>query len=382
MSLWASVVAKSEKEETQIIELINIQLRLQKINIEIKASTHTAPLVAPLVFLNHDCIEKCEEIKKTGRSVILVVPETWEIQKLPVSADDLLVMPFRGLEVANKFKLHEQFALWNDVHALNMGFREILDSLSEDLQMIEKMQKAHLPVRFPDIKGLSIRSRYFAGMKSGGDHFDVSESKDENQISIMVSDSSSYGLSSAILGSFMKIAVQLSRDTNRSSIDTVKLIHQEVKLTLKDRDQLSLFYGMIDRKTLKLRYVHSGQISFFRAHKASTFEHLEKTCEAITSRTHPDQHLKEASLILNPGDRIVIMSDGFTSLVEDQDSLLKVLNEKRKQEAEDTLNEFSFLLKKGLKVERLRQRDDELLPEQDCTCMIIDVDDRVLRLAH
>lgn len=382
MSLLVSVVAQTAEREITLVKQIQGALGKYSQDLEIQSAKENAPVLGSLVFVD----SKDLDIDRQGRSVILIVDE--KKADLDVSQvwdngfDGVLLYPFRSLEVLSKVKLHEQLALWNDVHALNLGFREILESLSEDLYLVERMQKAHLPIRFPDIKNFNVRCRYFAGMRSGGDHFELSESKDQQRVSILLSDSSSYGLSSAILGSFMKIALNLSKDELRSSTETVHLIHQEIKLALKERDELSLFYGIINRKNLQFSYVHGGNIEFFRANVGKGFERLEGKSDQITAKTNPQKSIHEQNITLNPGDRLVVLSDGFVELVGGVKGALEILNEHRSKEPEDTLNEFGFILKKNLKKDRKIQNDDDLLPKQDSTALIIDVDGRVLRLAH
>ena len=75
--------------------------------------------------------------------------------------------------------------MWKHVMTINDSVTETLQSLHDDLQMAERLQKAKLPKRFPSIKGFQISSRYLAGMRSGGDHFDLAESKDKAKLSLV-----------------------------------------------------------------------------------------------------------------------------------------------------------------------------------------------------
>src|SRR5690606_2901262 len=119
-----------------------------------------------------------------------------------------------------------------------------------------------------------VKSRYFAGLKSGGDHFDLAESTAGNRVSLLLSDSSSYGLSSAFLSTLMRLTMKLSRDEPRSSLDTVKIMYEEVVRTLKDSDHLSISYGVLSRKDYILKYLLLGSSGLFHARKDQGFTAL------------------------------------------------------------------------------------------------------------
>ncbi|HUP56219.1 MAG TPA: hypothetical protein VM598_02125, partial [Bdellovibrionota bacterium] len=194
-----------------------------------------------------DLDRKLADMDRRGRAVFLVVQEASAIPAalLDGRVDDVLVHPFRALELQSKIRHYQQILMWDEVSRLNASFSEVIAELHEDLKLAERLQKGRLPTRFPDMKGFKVTSRYAAGMRSGGDHFDLAESRDGQTLSIVLSDSSSYGLSSAVLGALMRVANKLSADTARSSLDTVARIREEVLATLKEKDRLSLFYGVL-----------------------------------------------------------------------------------------------------------------------------------------
>jgi serine phosphatase RsbU (regulator of sigma subunit) len=316
-------------------------------------------------------------IPRAGRSVFLLVSEknhdfSWG-EESENQFDDILIYPWRRLEVESKFRFHQHLRLWHEVSDLNLSFQELLKSLDDDVHLAERLQKAKLPVRFPEFKGLHIRSRYLAGMKSGGDHFDLADSSEGSRLSILLSDSSSYGLSSGFLSTLMRMTLKLSRDESRSSLDTVKLIYDELLLTLKEKDHLSLFYGILSRKDYSLKYLHLGTSGFFHAKKGEGFELMKPQAPALSASHNPFTTIQESSIICGPNDRLVLLSDGYMEACGGQDETRKFLDRFRDQPQVDLLNELTFRVKKEFKEE-----DD--MPEQDCSAMVFDIDAKVLRL--
>jgi len=277
------------------------------------------------------------------------------------------------LEVLSKMRHYEAILRWDEVSRLNESFSGVIERLRDDLQLAERLQKSRLPARFPDLKGVHAASRYLAGARSGGDHFDIAESADGSQVSIVLSDSSSYGLSSAVLAALMRVAARISIEESRSSAETLKRIHAELIATMKPKDRLSMFYGVLRRKDLSLRFVNVGSSCAFYSHANERFQVLPTQGHPISS-SEPMGELGESEIRLQPGDRLGLLSDGFITAAGGERETCALLDGRRGQEAIDSINELVYRVKKPLPT-------PEDLPEQDCTALLLDVDSRVIRLA-
>lgn len=315
-----------------------------------------------------------ERTDRKGRAVFLVVDEDAPVPRalLDGRVDDVLVRPFRALEVMSKVRHYEQILMWDEVTRMNASFSELLERLHDDLRVAERLQKARLPARFPEVKGFKAASRYLAGLRSGGDHFDLADSRDGARLSVLLSDSSSHGLSSAVLSTLMRVAMKLSADEARSTTETVRLIHDELALTLKEKDRLSLFYANISRRDLSLRYLNLGSSRAFHSRGTGSFAELESQADALT-KSSGFPKVEERVLSLEPCDRLVLLSDGFVDAAGGTEKARTLLDRFREKEPVDTLNELAFAVKA-----RLAEPDD--MPEQDCSAVLLDVDSRVLRL--
>jgi len=263
--------------------------------------------------------------------------------------------------------------MWSEVGELHRSFNELLGALDEDVKLAERLQKARLPNRYPAVRGLQIRSRFLAGLK-GGDHFNLAESKDNSRISILMSDSSSYGLSSAFLSTLMRMTMKLSRDEARPASETVKLIADELMLGLKEKDRLAIFYGILNRKDFRFRYLHLGQSAFFHARKGKGFEIHASHGDPLSIANSDPSKFGEKEVILEPEDRIVLLSDGFIEACGGLVEAKTLLDPLRDKDSADLTNELVFRVKR-------KMVDPEDLPPQDCTSLIFDVDAKLLRLA-
>ncbi|MBC7692762.1 MAG: SpoIIE family protein phosphatase [Methylotenera sp.] len=325
-----------------------------------------------------DLEEALRGIERTGRAIVLIVDEAQEpTQAFAVLndglVDDVIVFPFRLLDVVTRLKHYQQIVMWQEVSKLNITFAEVLSSLQDDVSLAERLQKGKLPSRFQEIKGLQVQTRYLAGMRSGGDHFDLADSKDGNQLSVVLSDSSSYGLSSAVLSALMRVALKLSVEETRSSLETVRKIYDEIILTLNEKDKLSLFYGVLSRKDFKFRYLNLGSSCAFLAGANSGFRPVDSQGGPISKASGLGQ-LREAEIKLEPNQRLALISDGFVEALGGVEKVCDLLDRMRQMEPVDSLNELVFRVKSKF-------TDPDDMPEQDCTAAIFDVDAKLLRLA-
>lgn len=376
MSLILTVLAESSHAELAIARELEALLHSQN-HLKVVPASQGGEL-GSVVFVDgamKGLDSALDGLDRKRRAVFLIVkdgagvPSALEQGKV----DDVLVHPFRLLEILSKVRSFSQILMWDEVSTLNESFAEMIQRLQEDFRLAERLQKGKLPVRFPEVKGFRISSRYLAGMKSGGDHFDLAESKDGSQLSIVLSDASSYGLSSAVLSVLMKVAMKLSSEEARSSLETVKRIQDELKLTLGEKDRLSLFYGVINRRDYKLKYLNLGSSCAFLAKARGGFQLLPHQGEAI-SKHKAMPSMKEGEVALNPEDRLVLLSDGFVDAAGGPEKASELLERFRDAEPADTLNELVFQVKS-----RFSEPDD--LPEQDCTAGIFDVSNKLIRLA-
>jgi serine phosphatase RsbU (regulator of sigma subunit) len=190
---------------------------------------------------------------------------------------------------------------------------------------------------------------------------------------MVLTDSSSYGLSSAVLGALVRVANRISTEQLRSSTETVNRIREELLATLKEKDKLSMFYGVLSRKDYKLRYLNLGTSCGFYCGDGKHFESLPAQGGPIT-RASGDLKPREAELTLEPGSRLVLISDGFVEALQGPERVKELLEKFRSKEPTDSLNELIFKLKASY------QGEDDV-PPQDCTGVVLDLDARLLRLA-
>lgn len=293
-------------------------------------------------------------------------------------ADDLVLTPLRPLELLGKLKHFEFRARVDEVVAVNANLKNLIEKFEEDLRTARAIQRSLIPDKFAPVSGLKVSHKYLSGLKSGGDYLDFFEFEDKTHVGVLMSDSTGYGLSSAFMSVILKLAVKFSKDDFRSPTSTISKIFDELELTMKPKENLSIFYGIINRKTFDFTFASSGSIRF--VHQMSAGDNDPKYSEknlstaALTKGRAPD--LKDQRITLQPSDRLVIFSDGFSEVFQDEGSkgIERVITKSYGADPVALINDFTFRVKS-----RFESEDD--MPTQDCSVMVIDVEKRLMRLA-
>ncbi|NDD91500.1 hypothetical protein EBZ37_05385 [bacterium] len=380
-ALLVTVEAASATLEKQWAELLRPVLKeLSHVSVlERSRSKEDGQMV--LVDARHPQLsEVLSGVDRAGRSVLLLYSDG---DPLPAAfsegrVDDLLIFPLRPLELLSKIRQHEQARLWDQVSTMSSALGGVIARLKEDMAVAERLQKARLPVRFPEIKGFKVTSRYLAGIKSGGDYFDLAESADGRQLAMILTDSSSYGLSSAVVSGVVRVASRLSVEQSRSVRELVRAFYEELLVPLGPTDRLSMFYGVLSRKDYVLRYLNLGDSRAFFRPVGKSFSILPAQGGPLSlgSRHSLGQSgiLQEAQVQLGPQDRLVLLSDGYLELLGGEQRACEMLERFSSRAPEDLLNELAFQTKSRLSDPR------EDLPAQDSSALVFDVDSKVMRL--
>jgi len=339
-----------------------------------------------LVFLSMDDHGALSELPKVrrelaGEPMVVGVGPSLELPPSLLSGelDDVLVSPFRPVEVLGKIRLlqriHRQKGMSSEVTYLNEKLESLLGDLEGNLALAERLQMARSPKTFDHVKGIRVRHRYFSGTRSGGDHFDFVGNPEKSAVSFVMTDSSSYGLSSSVLKTLMGLALKLGHRTPMGPSDILELILPDLQLALHGGDELSIFLGSLEPGGQDLQFICLGNVQAWRlAHGSSEAEFLASGHSHLTAEAKvevpPSQRVSYSQ-----GDRLILVTDGVQEVLgqEGWSNLLQRLVKAEKQE--EVLNEFSYEVKKTIKKDSLSRAP------HDCTLAVLDRESPGLRLA-
>ena len=287
--------------------------------------------------------------------------------------DDVIALPMRRIDLIRAIRLHFTFQTIRELEHTSAALPEVIKKLEEDVQLAQKIQRKLIRDRFMNMGPISIKSKYWCGLKAGGDYFDVIEFADGVHAGIFMADASSYSLSTALLNSLMQLSLQGNDGVIISPEERLSVLGKKLSTELKEKDKLSIFFGIINRKTLKLDYVSHGSMGLvlernreFKTILAGDSKPLTKSDWAVSG---------SQTLQLENEDRMVLFSDGWAEGAKTNG--IELVSDALKQSRNDSqafVNELSFKMKKHV--------DEDSMPPQDCSVLVFEVARSALRLAQ
>ncbi len=189
---------------------------------------------------------------------------------------------------------------------------------TQDLLQASEIQQSLIKTTFPafpERKDIDLYAIYKPARQISGDLFDYFFVDDENLV-FTIGDVSGKGIPAAI---FMSVAQTIIK--NHASYRKAKNIVNKANIELCTSNQhqyfLTLFLGVLNIK--------KGELNFCNA--AHNFPYIMKTDGKIVELKlshglplglYPDKGYKDAKVKLEPGDTIVLYTDGVTEMVNDQ----------------------------------------------------------------
>src|SRR5438874_504913 len=191
--------------------------------------------------------------------------------------------------------------------------------LEQEINIARDIQQALLPRNFPDTPNFCVTGVNFPCLSVGGDYFDVFRVSD-GRTAFVIADVSGKGLGAAILTTMLQGALSgmtLGTDPARvfNHVNRFLCEHSEVGR------YATVFFGLLD---------NDGHLEFINAgHPSPILIRRGAAEEAFTEGSYPVGLVPEAQytaacLKLEPGDTLVLFTDGVTEAMDPEEQLFGV----------------------------------------------------------
>ena len=238
---------------------------------------------------------------------------------VPLLTPDGQALGILQLDTSDRHKFHQDDLDVVDVVASqaaiaiqNAAMHESLierDRLTRDLKLAEQVQKRFLPQSVPKIPGYEFFSHYHPTYEVGGDYYDF-VALPQNRMAVALGDVSGKGVAAALM------MAKFSGDT-RYCILTENApgpAANELNTLLCDagieEKFITLSLGILDPAKNRLVIASAGHIPVMVRRANGKVEEFGEEIAGFPLGIMPDSDYQQTEILLNPGDVVIVYSDG------------------------------------------------------------------------
>ncbi len=218
----------------------------------------------------------------------------------------------RALELAAANEMLEQQAkdLKETLARLDSANRQLID----ELNLASELQKSLLPRSYPNEAPLEFAHKFIPLNTIGGDFFDVVR-LDEKTLGLIIADVSGHGVGPALVTAMFKSSFGLESKNTKSPAALMSTLNETLIGFLTTGHYVTAFAAFIDIESLEMRYCSAGHPNQLVVRADGTS--IELATMGFLLGMMENMDYKEKSLVLDPGDTLVLFTDG---VIESSDS--------------------------------------------------------------
>jgi sigma-B regulation protein RsbU (phosphoserine phosphatase) len=227
-----------------------------------------------------------------------------KVQGLQLGAVDYVSKPFQPDEVIARVNTHLT------IHRLKREVEQKKDDLEDELKAASDVQRRLLPKKLPEISGLKLAVHYETSLYAGGDYYDIAKIAD-NQWGFLVADAEGHSAPAAVM---MAMTCALFRSYPEPPAEPGQLIYflNQHLCKVADPSFVTALYVVYDAGNRSLKISRAGHPPPM-IYRAAEKKAIEFKCGGVFPLgIDPYEHVPVADAELQPGDRILMYTDGIT----------------------------------------------------------------------
>ncbi len=185
----------------------------------------------------------------------------------------------------------------------------------DELEVARQLQRDLLPRVAPAIEGYEFAFSYRSANTVGGDYYDFLLLPD-GRVALVSADASGHGMASAMLMAIANTTLKLAVDVDPAPVAVARMMNRALKEAGGSRGFLTLFYGVLDPASGHLEHVCAGHPFPMVRRADGSLAKLGTGSYPVGLR--PELHLEAAEARLDPGDLLLLYTDGIPEAVDEQ----------------------------------------------------------------
>lgn len=220
------------------------------------------------------------------------------------------------IEIPNEDELGDLAASFNDMAAaVKKGREEAIarERLESELQTARKIQEKLLPDDMPEVPGFEIAGTSIPSQQVGGDYFDFLD-MGEGQWGIAIADVSGKGIPAALLMANLQASLHAQVIRPGEVAEVTSRINELLVESTDANMFATFFYGILDRGRSEFTSANAGHNPPMLLKRDGRIVRLE--AGGLLLGFMADQEYAQESQPLDPGDILVLFTDGITEAVD------------------------------------------------------------------
>ncbi|MFA5296321.1 MAG: SpoIIE family protein phosphatase [Methanoregulaceae archaeon] len=191
------------------------------------------------------------------------------------------------------------------------------ERIEKELEIARGIQQSFLPESAPEIPGIDIAGMTLPAREVGGDFYDYIP-VGGGRWGLVIADVSGKGVPAALFMGLSRTLVRANAMAQSSVSET--LVRANELITENERSSMfvTVFYGVLDPARRSLAYASAGHNAPFMI-RSGGVETIVLKAEGIALGVVREIDLEEREITLDPGDILVLYTDGVTEAVNPLD---------------------------------------------------------------
>lgn len=180
-------------------------------------------------------------------------------------------------------------------------------AVQRQLQLASAVQRRMIPTRMPELPGVDVAAQYLSTLELGGDFYDFITL--DGHIGIALGDVVGKGIAASLLMSHVRASLRAYAQDVYDIDEVIARVNGALTRDTLDNEFATLFYGVLDPETKKLTYCNAGHEPPLLL-RAGEIHRLD--IGGLIVGVDAQQEYEKAALNLEPGDMLLIYSDGLS----------------------------------------------------------------------
>ena len=220
--------------------------------------------------------------------------------------------------------------------------------LAEELALARRIQLSLLPSRLPEMEGYEIHGGNVPSRTVSGDYYEVVKRKEGRESVITVADVSGKGIAASLLTACLEALASSLIEVGQPPEEICKLASRQLHARTPPEKYATAFVAALDLPSGTLRYSTAGHTAALLVRGSGEVERLSSTGPPVG--LIPGADYEGADVELDPGDLLVVYTDGITEATnpEDEEYGLERLAERCTEHRREALADLAGSLESDL----------------------------------